>query len=521
MKIISKNEAAMLIKSHDTVAISGSGAASLIPESLLEALEERYLKDGEPGGLTIFHPQGIGDKKNGGLARLTHKGMCKRVIGGHWGMSPAMGQAADREEIEAYNLPQGIMAQLTRSMCAKGPGVISKIGIGTYIDPRQSGGRMNHSAKEDLIEVIELGGEEWLWYKPVPINVALIRGTTVDEDGYVCYEEEVHYDEVLAMAGAARNNGGIVIVQAKRVAKRESIDYAKTKIPGYLVDYVVIDGEQRQSIEFFYNPYYCGAAKQPLILQWPDDRMNERKFIARRQAMELKRGMLVNIGVGISNGVPFILAEEGLLDTITLSLEQGQSGGIPVMGLDAGTMINPRIILEHPVQHDLYHGGVLDATCLSAAEIDFHGNVNVSKMGANIPGCGGFIDISQETKTIVFGGTFCAKSKVEIKDGRVHIMEQGTIKKFVDRVQQITFNAEYAAKKGKRVVYITERGVFELTPDGIMLTEIAPGIDLERDILAQMDFRPLIADQLITMPNILFMDGPMGLASYWKERDTE
>lgn len=515
MKIISASEAAALIPDNSTVALSGSGAGNVIAEKILKAIEDRFLETAQPTGLTVFHPQGIGDKADGGLGRLAHEKLVRRVIGGHWGMCPKMGDLAIAEKIEAYNLPQGVMAQMMREMAAKGPGIITHIGLGTYIDPRQEGGKMNRSAKDDLVELITLDGEEWLRYKPVPIDVAIIRGTTADEDGYISCEEEVHYDELLAMAGAAKNNGGIVIVQVKNLAARNSLNVALTKIPGYLVDYVVIDPEQRQTYEKFYEPYYCGAGRRPVDLKWSGSGVDERKVIARRQAMELRPGMLVNIGVGVSNGVPLVLAEEGLSDKVTLSLEQGQSGGIPVLGLDAGTMANPRIILDHPVQHDLYHGGVLDATCLSAAETDFRGNVNVSKLGSKVTGCGGFIDISQETGCVIFGGTLCAKSKVRYENGRAIVEEQGKIRKFVNKVQQITFSADYALKQGKKVIFITERCVFRLTPDGLMLTEIAPGIDIERDIIANMDYRPLIADDLKLMPAEIFREGRMGLEKFW------
>lgn len=518
MKIISADEAALLIKNEATVALSGSAATSLVADRVLRAIEERYLSAGTPKNLTVFHPQGMGDKDTQGMSRFAHKGMCKRVIGGHWGMSPAMGKLAMEEALEAYNMPQGVMAQMVRSMVAKGPGVITKIGLGTYIDPRQSGGRMNESAKEDLIELMNIDGEEWLRYKPVPFDVAVIRGTTADEDGYISFEEEVHYDEAVSMAAAAKNNGGTVIVQVKRMAKRDTLECAKVKVPGYLVDYVVVEPEQRQSLDYFYRPSYCGAVKEPVTLKWPASGLDERKFIARRQAMELRPHMLVNIGVGVSNGVPLILAEEGVWDQITLSLEQGQSGGIPVMGLDAGTMMNPRVIVEHPVQHDMYHGGILDATCLSAAETDFYGNVNVSKLGKNLTGCGGFIDISQETKKIVFGGTLCAKSRVHFENGKVIVEEQGKIRKFVNRVQQITFSGKRAVEMGKQVVFITERCVFCLEKDGLTLVEIAPGIDLQRDILDNMDYRPIISRDLKEMPKELFHEGPMGLAEVWEKQ---
>lgn len=515
MKIISADEAALLIKDGAVVALSGSASTSLVADRVLSAMEERYLSAGQPKELTVFHPQGMGDKDTQGMSRFAHRGMCRRVIGGHWGMSPAMGKLAIEEGVEAYNMPQGVMAQMVRSMAAKGPGVITKIGLETYIDPRQSGGKMNQSAREDLIELMTIDGQEWLRYKPIPFDVAIIRGTTADQDGYISFEEEVHYDEAASMAAAAKNNGGIVIVQVKRMAKRDTLECAKVRVAGFLVDYVVVEPEQRQSLEYFYRPSYCGAVKEPVTMKWPTKGLDERKFIARRQAMELGPGMLVNIGVGVSNGVPLILAEEGVWDQITLSLEQGQSGGIPVMGLDAGTMMNPRVIVEHPVQHDMYHGGILDATCLSAAETDFNGNVNVSKLGRSITGCGGFIDISQETKKIVFGGTLCAKSRVRFEKGRVIVEEQGTIRKFVNQVQQITFSGARAAAMGKDVVFITERCVFRLEKEGLTLVEIAPGIDLQRDILDNMDYRPLISKDLKEMPKALFNDGPMGLARDW------
>lgn len=515
MKIVTAGQAASLVPNGSTVALSGSCAVSVMADHVLAALEKSFLEKAEPCGLTVFHPQGMGDKDTWGMSRFAHKGMCKRVIGGHWGMSPKMGQLAVEEAVEAYNMPQGVMSQLLRSMAAHGPGVITKIGLDTFIDPRQEGGKMNASAKEDLIELVEIGGEEWLRFKPVPIDVAIIRGTSADEDGYISFEEESHYDEAVSMASAAKNNGGIVICQVKYLVKNGCIDLSKVRVPGYLVDYVVVDPEQRQSHDYFYRPAYCGASIEPVTLKWPNDVLDERKFIARRQAMELRPGMLVNIGVGVSNGVPTILAEEGCWDQITLSLEQGQSGGIPVMGLDAGVMLNPRVIVEQPVQHDMYHGGILDATCLSAAETDFYGNVNVSKLGKSVTGCGGFIDISQETKRIVFGGTLCAKSKVKIADGKVTVLEQGTIRKFVNKVQQITFSGKRAVAVGKRVVFITERCVFELQKDGLTLVEIAPGIDLERDILAQMDYKPIISPNLRQMPAELFYSGPMGLKEIW------
>lgn len=517
MQIITEEKAAKLIENGISLAISGSGAGNLIAEKTLTAIEARYKTEGCPSNLTLIHPQGLGNKQDTGIARFAHKGLVKRVIGGHWGMSPKMGELAIAEEIEAYNFPQGVMAQMMRNMAEKGPGIITKIGLKTYIDPRLDGGKINQSATEDLVELMEIDGEEWLRYKPIPIDVAIIRGTTADEDGYISCEEEVHYDELVAMAAAAKNNGGIVIAQVKYIAERKSLNVAQTKIPGYLVDYVVVDSGQRQTYDHFYEPYYCGAGRRPVNLAWDGTGVNERKFIARRQAMELRPGMLVNIGVGVSNGVPLILAEEGISEQVTFSLEQGQSGGLPVLGLDAGTMANPRVILDHPVQHDLYHGGILDVACLSAAETDFNGNVNVSKLGHNVTGCGGFIDIAQETKTIIFGGTLCAKSKVRYENDRIVVEKQGEIRKFVEQVNQVTFSGSYAQDTNKKVLFITDRCVFQLTPNGLMLTEIAPGIDIQRDILDNMEFTPLIHPEVKEMARELLSDGPMGLEKFWNE----
>lgn len=521
MKVISAEEAAALIQSGSTLALSGSGACNLIAEKVLKAIETRFIEKGRPRELTIFHPQGMGDQKDGGVGRFAHDGMTKRVIGGHWGMSLKMGRFAIDEKTQAYNFPQGVMAQMMRAMAAKTPGVITKIGLGTYIDPRQEGGKMNEKAREsdDLVEVVHFDGEEWLRYKPVLIDVAILRGTSADEDGYISCEEEVHFDELAAMAGAAKNNGGIVIVQVKYLAKGGSLDVHSVKIPGYLVDYVVVDKDQRQTWADSYEPYYCGRSQTPVTLQWPDDGINERKVIARRQAMALHPGEIVNIGTGVSTGVPTVLDEEGAGDLVTFSLEQGQSGGLPVTGLDAGTMVNPRCILDQPAQHDLYHGGVLGAACLSAAEVDFNGNVNVSRLNGRMTGCGGFIDISQETPVIVFGGTLCTKSKVVYKDGKAAVVNHGARHKFVNKVGQITFSGDYARKRGKKVIFVTDRCVFELTKEGIMLTEIAPGLDIENDIINDMDYRPLIASNVKIMPDYLFQDKPFGLRDLWNEED--
>ena len=517
MKVINYSDVPALIRDGSTIALSGASAYCVVADEALKGIEESYIRTGHPNQLVVLHPQGFGNKEDSGISHLAHEGLVKRVIGGHWAMSPKMGRLAQDEKIEAYNLPQGILSHLIRDMAGNGPGVISQIGLDTFIDPRQSGGKMNDSAQEDLVKLITLEEKEYLWYKPIPIDVAILRGTTSDSDGYISFEEESQFNEVLEMAIAAKSNGGIVIVQVKYLAENGCQDVSQVKIPGYLVDYVVVAPEQRQSNAYFYKPSYCGASFEPVALRWPTDSLDVRKFIARRQCLELQPGMLVNIGVGISTGIPTILSEEGCQKQITFSLEQGQSGGLPLMGLDAGAMLNPRIITSHPSQHDLYHGGILDAACLSAAEINFNGDVNVSKLDNQVTGCGGFIDISQETKKIVFGGTFCAKSKVSFKDGKVTVLEQGKIKKFVNTLKQITFSGKRATANRKKVVFITERCVFELREEGLTLVEVAPGIDIERDILNQMEYKPLIAPHLKEMPACLFNEGKMGLSDMWRK----
>ncbi len=518
MKIIDFADIPSVIPDGATIALSGASAYCVVADETLKAIEDGFLSSGHPNQLVILHPQGFGNKVDSGISRFAHEGMVKRVIGGHWAMSPKMGKLAQEEKIEAYNLPQGILSHMIRDMAGNGPGVISRIGLDTFVDPRQSGGKMNASAHEDLVNLITLEGTEYLWYKPIPIDVAVLRGTTSDADGYISFEEETQFNEVLEMAIAAKNHGGIVIVQVKYLAENGCLDVSQVKIPGYLVDYVVVAPEQRQSDAFFYRPSYCGASFEPVSLKWPKNVLDERKFIARRQCLELQPGMLVNIGVGISTGIPTILSEEGCQNQISFSLEQGQSGGLPLMGLDAGAMLNPRIITSHPSQHDLYHGGLLDAACLSAAEINFRGDVNVSKLDNQVTGCGGFIDISQETKKIVFGGTLCVKSKVSFSGGKVTVLEQGRMKKFVHSLKQVTFSGKRAIEKGKKVVFVTERCVFELKKEGLTLVEVAPGIDIDRDILKQMEFTPKIATDLKVMPACLFNEGKMGLSSIWASR---
>jgi propionate CoA-transferase len=398
-----------------------------------------------------------------------------------------------------------------QAIAAGRPGVITHIGLGTTVDPRMEGGRLNQRAEEALVEVIELEGREWLRYKPFPIHVALIRGSVIDEMGNLTMEHEGLYASTLSAAQAARNSGGIVIAQAKYLAQTGTLDPRRVKVPGVLVDAVVIHPNQALSIEVDEDPALWGELRIPQqgIPQLP---LNERKIISRRAAQELRQGDMVNLGFGLADGVAAVLAEEGISDAVTFTLEQGHIGGIPAAGANFGLARNQQAMVDAAYQFDWYDGGGLDITIISFAQVDAAGNVNVSKFGNRIAGVGGFINITQGAKRIVFVGTFMAgKLNFEFGPDGMRIIEDGSIKKFVSEVEQISFNAKYAWARGRSVKYVTERAVFELADEGLLLTEIAPDINLERDILNQMAFRPVISPNLGEMDKALFRSGKLGL----------
>ncbi|RKL61839.1 acyl CoA:acetate/3-ketoacid CoA transferase [Thermoanaerobacteraceae bacterium SP2] len=512
-KLMTPEEAVKLIKDGDTVAAMGSGGGVFEPSLIYEKLEERFLKSGHPCNLTLVHTSGFGDKKETGINRFAHEKMVKRVIGGHWGWSPKMAELANENKIEAYNLPQGVMTQLYREIAAKRPGLITHIGLGTFVDPRVEGAKLNSITKEDLVKLVEIEGKEFLFYKSFPINVAILRGTTADEDGNITMEEEPAFLEALALAQAARNSGGKIICQVKYLAKSNTLNSRDIKIPGILVDAVVLNKGQWQTVEGEFNPGFSGRIKVPLE-QLPPMKLDERKIIARRAAMELTPGAIVNLGFGMPDGVASVAAEEGIIDYITLTVEHGIIGGVPASGAIFGVAMNPRAVIDEPSQFDFYSGGGLDITFLGMAQCDREGNVNVSKFGKNIAGSGGFIDISQPTKKAVFCGTFMAGGlKVELHDGTLKIINEGKYKKIVDKVDQITFSGKRAREVGQKVLYVTERAVFELTDQGVMLKEIAPGIDLERDVLSKMDFKPVIDENLKLMDSRIFKEPLMNLKS--------
>ena len=505
-KIVSAQEALGKIGNGQTVAILGSGGGICEPTYLLKELGKRYVETQQPENLTLLHANGIGDKESYGTDALAHEGLVKRDIAGHWAMAPSMAELALEEKIEAYNLPQGVISQMFQSVAAHKPGVITKTGLNTFIDPRLEGGKMNASAKEDLVKVLELEGEEWLFFPNIKIDVALVRGTTADENGNISYEEEAAVLEGISIAQAAKNSGGIVIAQVKNIAKAGTIKAKDVVIPGIYVDYIVVDPNQQQTCERVYDPALAGNVKAPVERLEPL-KLDARKVVARRAAKELEKGMVINLGVGMPSGIAAVAAEEGYLEDLHFTVEQGLIGGMPMGGIIFGVSYDPDAMIDQTLQFNFYDGGGLDIAFLGMAQMDAEGNVNSSKTGRMLSGCGGAINISQNAKKVVFCGTFTAKGfRAEVGDGKIGITQEGAIRKLVQNVDQVTFSGSYAKKVGQPVLFITERAVFELREEGVVLTEIAPGIDLEKDVLAQMDFRPLIADDLTQMDADLFRE---------------
>ncbi|AJQ29457.1 acyl CoA:acetate/3-ketoacid CoA transferase [Pelosinus fermentans] len=515
VKIISAQEAAKLVKSGATVATSGFVGCGN-PDALTGAIEESFLKERLPIDLTLIYCAGQGDGKDRGANHFGHEGLVKRVIGGHWNLAPKLGKLAVENKIEAYNFPQGTLTHWFRNVAGRKPGVIAKVGLNTFVDPRVEGGKINDVTKEDLVEVIELGGEEWLWYKPFPIDVALLRGTSADKKGNITIEHEAVSLELLSLAQAAKNSGGIVIVQVERIVENGSMHPMNVKVPGINVDYVVVNENPDNHLQIYaepcsYNPVYCGEARAPLFTIAPMV-LDERKVIARRGAMELIPNAAVNLGIGVPEGIAMVANEEGIGDTMTLTVESGPVGGLPAGGLGFGAAMNAEAILDQPYQFDFYDGGGLDLAFLGLAQTDQYGNINVSKFKGRVAGCGGFINITQNTKRVIYCGSFTAGGlKVNIADGKLKIVNEGKVKKFLDHVEQITFSGTYAQKTQQSVMYITERAVFELTAKGVMLTEIAPGVDIDKDILALMDFKPIISPNIKMMDERIFRDEIMGI----------
>ena len=515
VQFITAKEAARLIPDGATVGTNGF-MGTAFPEEIVQEIENRFLETGKPKGLTLFFCAAQGDNKTKGLQHMAHEGLLRRTIGGHYGMARKIGSLTAQNRIETYDLPQGVLANMLRAAAAHRPGVLTRVGLGTFVDPRFGGGKMNAKTREceNLVQYVSLNGEDFLFYKTIPIHYALIAGTYADEDGNISFEREGVKAESLDLAMACKNSGGKVFVQVQKVVKSGSLDPRKVEIPGVLVDGVVTASDLKYCMQNFgtqYNPGFSGEHRMKIAVSKPIP-LNAKKIIGRRAAMELKAGSVVNLGVGIPEYIASVAAEEGITDRFTLTVEDGLFGGSPQSGLDFGVSLNPSCMVTMGDIFDFYDGGGLDQAFVGFAEGDQKGNVNVSQFAGRLAGCGGFIDITQNTRQVYFCGTFTAGGLDACAgDGRLHIRKEGKINKFCDKIQQITFSADTAVKNRQTILYITERAVFRLTEKGLMLCEAAPGVDLEKDIFAHMPEKPPLAPDFKQMDERIFRDEKMGL----------
>ncbi|MGF6674321.1 propionate CoA-transferase [Paraburkholderia sp. WSM4174] len=519
-KVISMATAAGLINDGDVVTVSSSSGLGC-PDAMLAAIGTRFETEGHPRALSLLHPIAAGDMYGvKGIDHLAKHGLIKSIIAGSFPSGPSSLPMPDiwrmvvDNEIRAYNLPSGVMFDMHRDAAAKRPGVLTKVGLDTFVDPDRQGGAMNSlSESEPIVAKVTFAGEEWLFFPNIVPRVAIVRATTADERGNLSYEHEGALLGGRDQALAVRNNGGIVIAQVKRVVKAGSLGTQQVHIPCNLVDYVVVDPEQKQTTQIEYDPEISGEIKVPdsefALADW-----NAEKVIARRAAMEIADGDAVNLGFGISANVPRILLEEGLNGRVTWAIEQGAVGGMPLLGFAFGCSANADAIMPSPSQFIYFQGGGFDVSLLSFLQIDRNGHVNVSKLPSKpylTAGCGGFIDITTHAKKLVFSGFFTAGAKLEVGHGRLTILQEGKSKKFVGEVDHVTFSGRMAQQRGQQVLYVTERCVLQLTKEGLEVIEVAPGIDLNKDVLEQADFPLIVSPDLKTMNAAIFSESPYGL----------
>jgi propionate CoA-transferase len=519
-KLVTAAQAASLIEDGMVVSVSSSSGLGC-PDLMLKAIGERFDREGHPRDLTTLHPIAAGDMSGiKGVDHIAKKGLLKKIIGGSYPSGPSSAeppliwQMIGNEEVAAYNVPSGIMFDIHREAAAKRPGVLTKIGLDTFVDPDRQGCAMNKkAAAEPIVRKIVFEGEDWLYFPAIAPEVAIVRATTADERGNLTYEHEGAYLGGLDQALAARNNGGIVIAQVKRVTKDGSLRPHDVRVPGMLVDYVVVDPEQKQTTQTLYDPAISGEIFRPLeSFRVPE--FNIQKVIARRVARELEAGSAVNLGFGISANVPRILLEEGLHGDVTWVIEQGAVGGVPLLDFAFGCASNADAFMPSPYQFTYFQGAGFDASLLSFLEIDRSGSVNVSKLSFRphvTAGAGGFVDITARAKKIVFSGMFNAGAKLSVEGGKLIIEQDGKLKKLVNEVEHVTFSGRRGVEQGQDVTYVTERAVMKLTPAGIVLTEIAPGVDLQEHVLDQSEFPLIVSDRLKTMDACLFAEAPIGL----------
>lgn len=489
-KFMTAAEAVALVPDDATLSITGGGGGLCEAMLLQEAIEARFLETGHPQNLTLVHALGIGNRKGTGVQRFAHKGMVRKVIGGHWVWSPKMQDMAAKNEIAAHVLPGGVAMQLMREIAAGRPGLITHVGLGTFVDPRVDGGRMNEAATDPLCEVMEIDGREYLRYFPFPIHACLLKGSVADDEGNISLDEEPANVDTYAIAAAVHNSGGKVIFQVRERVAAGALGARQVRVPAAIVDAIVVDPEQTQGYEIGYDPSISGQSRMPLDAPEAPD-FNPRRIVASRARLELRDGAIINFGFGIPDEIATILAARGESHKYYQTIEHGTYGGRLLTGSLFGYARNASCMIDGPSQFDFYGGGGLDIAFLGFGQVDRFGNVNASKLGGMPVGPGGFIDIAQNARKVVFVGTFDAKgADLASGDGRLTINRHGDVTKFVDAVDQITFSGQQAVRQGQEVFYVTERAVFRLGENGPVLIEVAPGVDAEADVLARMDFRP-------------------------------